>query len=431
MTNQKQKNRRARFRAAMMATAAAVFMLGSAAGAADKENITLRGVVTRNPVAGYFVLRADNGWTYRVDTSSFKPENLTTGDRVRAYGDWDKGVHMAGNVRVLRHGTLTWRDNIHPDRTIIGTVKKDAPGNDFVVQARNNWTYLVRAKWGEPDTLSAGDRVRVYGNWRDGMMHASNVRLLYDASVLSDTPDGVTGSTPAINIRRGVTRSGTVTQDLAGNNFTLRGNDGVTYHVRALRGESATLSDGDRVRVFGNLHGAIIDASNVRIAYQAEDLDPDPYDENRYDYFTRDREKWTLNGTVLSNPSGERFTMRARNGYTYAVRAQRGEPSTLTAGDRVRVYGAWRDGLMQASNVRLLREGENPKNWATHTWVGVVTENPEGDRFVFRLDNGISYRVLAVWGEPDTLSVGDRVRAYGTWRTGMLHASNVRVLREG
>jgi hypothetical protein len=79
----------------------------------------------------------------------------------------------------------------------------------------------------------------------------------------------------------------------------------------------------------------------------------------------------------------------------------------------------------------LLREGENPKNWATHTWVGVVTENPEGDRFVFRLDNGISYRVLAVWGEPDTLSVGDRVRAYGTWRTGMLHASNVRVLREG
>jgi hypothetical protein len=415
---------------AAAATVAAALMLG-AAGAADKENITLHGIVMQNPAAGHFVMRADNGWTYRVDARGVVPVTLTRGDEVRAYGDWSNGELMAGNVRLLRHGSVPTRYTIHRNRTITGVVTANRADDDFVVRAKNGWTYLVRAVWGESDMLNAGDRVRAHGVWRNGLLHATNVKILYSGTVMRDAPDNVIGSTPAANTRMGVTRSGTVTQDLAGNDFTLRASDGLTYRVRVLRGESATLSVGDRVRVFGNLRGAIIDAVNVRIAYQAEDLDPDPYDENRYDYSTRDREKWTLTGTVLSNPSGDRFTMRARNGYTYAVRAKWGEPSSLTAGDRVRVYGAWRDGLMQASNVRLLREGENPKNWATHTWVGVVTENPEGDRFVFRLDNGISYRVLAVWGEPDTLSVGDRVRAYGTWRTGMLHASNVRVLREG
>lgn len=403
-----------------------------------KENMTLVGTVTQNPVAGYFVIRAGNGWTYRVDTRFFKPVGLNVGDRVRAYGDWKNGVLHAGNVRILRQGDPDdVVSQIRANRSMMGTVVSNRIGDEFVVRARNGWTYPVRAIYGEPKTLSIGDRVRVYGAWTDGMLYANNIRFDYDDAVKTvrvtyladrDVTDVAIGEELIVPQ---ITRAGTVIANPVGPFFTLREANGTTYRVRSLYGWIPELNVGDRVRVWGKLSQGVLEASNVRIAYQADASDSNASANLVYDYDTPYRDKRTLTGTVTTNPSGNRFTMRGSNGNTYAVRALSGEPAGITAGDRVRVYGAWRNGMIAASNVRMLRQGRNPENYNDHVLVGQVTENLDGDRFVVRARNGTTYRVLASWGEPSGLSVGDRVRAYGDWKEGMLHASNVRVLNGG
>lgn len=313
-------------------------------GKMAKENITLVGTVIKNPVAGFFVIRTGNNWSYRVDTRFFKPVGLNVGDRVRAFGDWKNGALHAGNVRILKQGnSKDVVSRISPNCTMSGTLVVHSGANNFVIRARNGWTYPVRAFYGEPNTLSVGDHVRISGKWSQGVLEASNVHIAYQADA----------------------------------------------------------------------SGATDDANLL------------------YDYDTPYRDKRTLTGIVTTNPSGNRFTMRSTNGKTYAVLASNGEPAGLSAGDRVRVYGAWRDGMIEASNVRMLRHGHNPENYNAHVLVGEVTEDLDGDRFVVRVRNGATFRVLAAWGEPSGLSVGDRVRAYGDWKEGMLHASNVRVLNQG
>ncbi len=402
-----------------------------------KENMTLIGTVTRNPVAGTFVIRAGNGWTYRVDTRFFKPVGLSVGDRVRAYGDWKNGVLHAGNVRILRHGDSdAVVSPIRANRSMMGTVVANHAGDEFVVRARNGWTYPVRAIYGEPTTLSAGDRVRVYGAWTDGMLYANNIRFDYDDAIKKVRVTNLGDSDVAVAVRDvavgeelivpQITRDGTVIANPVGPFFTLRDAGGTTYRVRSLYGWIPELNVGDRVRVFGKLSQGVLEASNVRIANNSDSNANGISNTNR-----SPRDKRTLTGTVTTNPSGDRFTMRGTNGNTYAVRALSGEPAGLTAGDRVRVYGAWQGGLIAASNVRMLRQRPNPENYNDHVLLGQVTENLDGDRFVVRARNGTTYRVLAAWGEPSGLSVGDRVRAYGDWKEGMLHASNVRVLDQG
>lgn len=389
----------------------------------SRENMTMVGIVTDDPVGNQFVIRAGNTLTYRIHARWNQPATLSVGDRVRAYGDWENGMLHAGNVRVLREGEPSEAAQFgFRARSIQGVVTKNNEGNEFVVRARNGWTYPVRAIWGEPGNLNVGDRVRAYGNWRQGALHASSLRILYDGSVVTDAPDSRVSRGEAGN-----TIFGSVFADLPGNEFTVRGAGGYTRRVRALRGEPATLNIGDHVRAFGIWKSGVLHASNVRVVYQSG-VTVSSSSNVAYDYDTPDRARRILTGTVTSNPSGDHFTMRAGNGYTYAVRALTNEPSRLTAGDRVRVYGAWKDGMMHAGNVRVLRHGRNPDNYNAHTLSGVVTGNPDGDRFVLRADNGSTYRILAVWGEPEQLVVGKRVRTYGDWKDGLLLASNVRVL---
>ncbi len=257
------------------------------------------------------------------------------------------------------------------------------------------------------------------------------------------------GTAPAMRMTNSIVLTGTVAGDPAGGAMVVRARNGITYQVRPHGGVNVTrIRGGDRVRVFGNLRGQVLEGAGVRVLRRRYSSSPSDYGGS--DPWRRSNGRnmngasntgsmgtvrrrgpyLTLTGTVTSNPSGDRFTMRARNGVTYPVRALWGEPMSVSAGDRVRVYGAWHAGMLHASNVRILRQGRNPHNYNAHTLTGSVTNDLEGDRFVLRA-GGTTYRVLAAWGEPDTLSEGDRVRAYGNCMNGMLHASNVRVLREG
>jgi len=400
----------------------------------SRESMTMVGSVTSDPVGKQFVIRADNTWTYRIHALWNHPATLSVGDRVRTYGDWKDGMLLAGSVRILREGEPSEATNYRSrPHSIQGAVTKNSPGNEFVVRARNGWTFPVRATGGEPANLSLGDRVRAYGNWREGALHAGNIRIVYDGSIVTGDSGYRRASLQVSNQRgnqstSGRTITGSVFADLPGNEFTVRGAAGYTYRVRAMAGEPTTLNSGDHVRAFGTWHSGVLHASNVRIAYQSGVTDSTPANNVAYDYYTPNGSRRMLTGTVTSNPDGERFTMRAGNGYTYAVLALTNEPPGLSTGDRVRVYGEWTDGQILAGNVRVLRHNPNPDNYRAHTLTGVVIDNPSGDRFVLRGDNGYTYRILAVWGEPNQLVTGKRVRTYGDWKDGLLLASNVRVL---
>jgi hypothetical protein len=62
----------------------------------------------------------------------------------------------------------------------------------------------------------------------------------------------------------------------------------------------------------------------------------------------------TLEGTVLADLRGNAFTMRVTNGQWLRVQSQIGEPSQLSAGDYVRVYGFSSNGIFHAEGLNLL-----------------------------------------------------------------------------
>ncbi|MBW3636017.1 MAG: hypothetical protein KY445_06060 [Armatimonadetes bacterium] len=135
----------------------------------------------------------------------------------------------------------------------------------------------------------------------------------------------------------------------------------------------------------------------------------------------------TLSGIVTGRMSDEVFLLRAYD-LTHRVQAPRG--TTLRVGDRVRAYGSWKNGRLQARNLRVLRRAilsAAPSRSVT----GAVVRDLPGEEFRVRARNGSLYRVLALRGEPKSLTYSDTVRAYGVERNGVLHATRVDVLYEG
>lgn len=142
----------------------------------------------------------------------------------------------------------------------------------------------------------------------------------------------------------------------------------------------------------------------------------------------------TLRGVVEGYPDPREFVLRHGNGWTYLIHPLSSPPLSLSPGDHVRAYGDWVDGRLQAINVRIVREA-NPRlrQQVVNRYriiTGVITKNNIGNEFVVLGRNGWTFPVIAVWGEPSTLSISDRVRAYGEWRRGRLYATNVRLLRD-
>ena len=62
----------------------------------------------------------------------------------------------------------------------------------------------------------------------------------------------------------------------------------------------------------------------------------------------------TLEGTVTNDLSGNNFTLRLTNGQLLRVRSQIGEPSQLSRGDYVRVFGYSSNGIFYARGLRVL-----------------------------------------------------------------------------
>jgi len=228
---------------------------------------------------------------------------------------------------------------------------------------------------------------------------------------------------------RRITLVGVVREDLSGNRFELRSDNGRTYLVRARNGEPGNLDRGDRVRVRGFFDGNVLVADDVRLIGNFD------RDFDRDDRFGR---QITLTGVVTNDLSGDQFLLRSDNGRTYRVVFHRNvdEPQGLSEGDRVRVRGHYDRDILVAHDVDILRnrdrddfDRDNPFG-GTRTVRGIVTNDLQGDQFVLRADNGRTYRVVFHRNidEPNGLSEGDRVQVRGHLDRDVLVAHDVDIL---
>lgn len=320
---------------------------------------------------------------------------------------WTVSTLCLAGAALVGGGGQSEAQTARQGRTVTGVVQSNPAGTEFVMRTSNGYTFRVNAKYGEPASLSDGDSVRAFGNWQDGVLHASNVRVLEQDA-----------------IQQGVRRynrvaTGVVTSLLQGG-FQMRVPSGFVVQVWPRYGGLAeSLSVGDRVRVFGNWQGALMRGENIRILRQGLEKNAS------YDY----EKPRLLAGTVASNPAGNEFVLRDDSGYTYRVRTTGGPPATLTVNDRVRAYGRWTGNMLQAGNVRVLRERVAPDYRRFREAVGVVVEKPSADTLTVQHADGYYFSVYAP-GHVGGVELGDSVRAFGNWQGSTLSATNLRVLME-
>jgi outer membrane lipoprotein SlyB len=177
----------------------------------------------------------------------------------------------------------------------------------------------------------------------------------------------------------------------------------------------------------------------------------------------------SFSGIITRDLEGDRFEMRTTDGRTVIVdlRGDR-EPRRLTAGDRVRVRGAYsgRSNIFVATSLNIVNDrnngdlnrgdwgnggrdnggwnngGRGNGGWGSGGWnnggignesdyripanfPGTVTSVTASNRLVVRGDNGRTYTVLGRNGFDSRISTGDRVRVVGNSRNSTVLADRV------
>jgi outer membrane lipoprotein SlyB len=372
---------------------------------------SISGVVTSNSGSG-FVMRTDDGRTMRVETN-YEPSNLTAGDRVTVNGRFSGGTYIANSVRIVRDRDNDWndRDNDWNDRGDVwtgrnvegrrvvatGVVTRDLPSeNAFDIRTDSGLPVRVRTRANEPRRLSVGDRVEVSGFAGRGHLRADTVRLLDDRS-----DNG--------NLR---SFRGTVVRTTPGRlDFDVRLDDGRTVMVQGHRAADQAplrrITRGDRVLIQGRLTrgGRELMADTIRITR----------DDDRGDNGSR----ISFPATVISVDSATRLQVRGDNGRTYVIDTRSVVSSNVDPGDRVRVSGVVRNGIVRADRVELTNRGtnRNPNGRGRIDFSATVVDGGSlwgGNILNVRGDNGRTYSVSVPRNSQSNFRRGDRVRIVGT-----------------
>ena len=263
-----------------------------------------------------------------------------------------------------------------------------------------------------PFAVKNGDRIRVAGAWRNG--------VLSGASWKSVAPLAASFSS-----NRSV--SGEVYRDLPGDEFQVKSLGGAIYRVLALGGKPKTLTREDLVRVLGRVRGGVLFSNQVIITAERSTLTAAPlYKPHR-----------AVVGTVASNSKGNLFELSA-NGRRDRVVSLYNEDPKLRAGDRVRIWAFWdgEGGLWQASNLRKLSgttlgigaapgvsKSYGPK-YRPPTIYGTITAL-ESSKITVRSNNGNSYQTQLLVARPALLTVGSKVRVDGYWNERVMRVTKI------
>jgi uncharacterized protein YdeI (BOF family) len=371
----------------------------------NTQSNVITGVVTSNSGSG-FVMRTDTGRTLRVQTN-YEPRNLTTGDRVTVSGRFSGGTYIADSVRVIRDRDDNWngRDNDWNDRgtiwngrnvegrrvTAIGVVTRDLRSeNAFDMRTDSGLPVRVRTRANEPRRLSVGDRVEVTGVAESGRLRADSVRLLNDRNP-NDGDDR--------------TLTGVVTRDLRGDTFEVRTAAGRTVIVRARETEPVRLTRGDRVFLQGryNANRGEFVADRIRIT-ENDDRDVEG-------------SRVSFPATVTAVDSATRLQVRGDNGRTYTVDTRAVVSSNVDPGDRVRVSGTIRSGIVRADRIELTDRGTRvPNGRGRLDFSATVIDGGTlwgANVLTVRGDNGREFRVSVPRNSQSNFRRGDRVRVVG------------------
>jgi translation initiation factor IF-1 len=230
------------------------------------------------------------------------------------------------------------------------------------------------------------------------------------------------------------TLEGVVTRDLPGNRFEMRSDNGRVVTVRARAGEAARLSRGDRVRVEGferrsrsRGRGRGNSGNGNRADFVAERVviissnnggtnggygDGYDYGNNGGGYGTARRVSFP--GTVLDRDGSRNLRVRGDNGRTYTV-TSRDDIARIDDGDRVRVEGTSRSGIVTNARVTLISNSDSPVyKGRTIEFLGRVSRVDLARREIIIRDDQTGRSFVFRPREPGDFRVGQRVRAYGT-----------------
>lgn len=248
-------------------------------------------------------------------------------------------------------------------------------------------------------------------------------------------PDDNIG-TRATRVRR--TLEGVVTRDLGGNRFEMRVDNGRVLTVRARQTEPNRLSPGDRVRVVGFSRADREDnrgnRGDARADFVAESLQIlSNVNDGYYNtpggnggsnpgggYYGGDgsTRRVSFPATVLDRDGSRRISVRGDNGRNYTIES-RSNIVRVDDGDRVRVEGVSRNGVVTDARVVLLRNSDSPAYDAQNlNFVGHVTRVDERSNLIVVREDATGRSYTFRTRQAKDFQVNQHVRAYSTITNG-------------
>ncbi|HEX8551988.1 MAG TPA: DUF5666 domain-containing protein [Abditibacteriaceae bacterium] len=223
--------------------------------------------------------------------------------------------------------------------TVTGLVTQAPQGRQFTLRTANGRTYRVDTQGSAASLPRRGERVNAFGVWRKGILQAANIRPVSTPSAQAVVAGA--GRASALQGRQMRTVGGVLTNYPDQNRFELRAEEGRTYQVHSVTSLPVGLSAGDRVRAHGTWNNGVLQARSIRMLAEGglEEL--------------RNAAR-TVVGLVVSDDLGAEFQVRTDNGTIYRVSEANTSRAPYRIGDRVSALGGWRNGILQATSIRVL-----------------------------------------------------------------------------
>ena len=245
--------------------------------------------------------------------------------------------------------------------TLSGVVTRDLQGRRFEIRASNGRTYVVIARNNEPLRLTRGDTVQVFGRIFDNVRTQrnndpyhnnrdnnrdntrNNGRFNTNSFILADRVRITRNDDQNENGSR-VSFTGRVLDVRNDRELVVRAENGRTYTLRSDNKLSSRINEGDRVSVTGRLrNNDVVDVSRI-------DLTDDRNDDNNNNDANDNNIDFRGRVQSSSNIFGQRIlVVRADNGTAYRVRFN--ENTSFREGERVRVRGDLRNGIVFANDI--------------------------------------------------------------------------------
>lgn len=292
--------------------------------------------------------------------------------------------------------------------TLTGAVVGRRDANEIWLRSYDRY-YRIAGK--APFAFVNGDRIRVSGAWKNGVLTGTSWKLV--------EPLGA-------KVRANFSVDGAVYKDLPGDEFQLKSLSSAIYRVLSIKPSPAGLSRGDLVSVIGKRSQGVILATDVMVTAQREAIGNAPsYKPHR-----------AIVGTVASDPNGNIFELQA-NGRRDRVLALYGENPAVKTGVRVRIWAFWDNdqGLWQASSLRVLSGnaasiGASPSvnkaygpNYRPRVLTGTLVAGSGGNWTIQA--NGTKYPIQLRVARPSLFTVGAKVKLTGNWSGGTMRVSKI------